>query len=176
MRYLKVVVKDQSSNTQADTVQLLFFQRNPPLPDELVHKATAVDMSADGLVDFQITGDIDGNGFSGLQDRALLQNFANSVLTLGWLSRPAMPFRSINIYVSRFDAATKPVDVRLDFYLHEKPMIKKEKLVLSITACDTDGKGNMQLDEEALSPDLFDTVDREALQCMVESYMKFNWR
>ena len=176
MRYLKVVVKDQSSNAQADTVELLFFQRNPKLPDELVRKATAVDVSADGLVDYQITGDIDGNGFSGLKDRELLQRFANSVLKLSWLSRPSMPNRSINIFVSRFDAAANPVEVRLDLYQNEKPMIKKEKLVLSLIADDASGRGDIALDEEALSPDLFDTVDREALQCMVESYMKFNWR
>lgn len=176
MRYLKVVVKDQSANAQADTVTLLFFQRNPKLPDELVRQATAVDITADGLVDYQITGDIDGNGFAGLQDRELLKNFANGVLKLGWLSRPSASNRSINFYVSRFNAATTPVEIRLDFYENEKPMLDKARLTLSLTACDPYGKGQMQLDDEALSFGRFDTVDRQALQRMIDVYLKLNWR
>ncbi|AZE58072.1 hypothetical protein C4K03_5965 [Pseudomonas synxantha] len=174
MRYLKVVAKDQSANAQADTVKLLFFQRNPTLPDELVRQATAVDISADGLVDYQMTGDIDGNGFSGLQDRELLKNFANSVLKLSWLSRSPIANRSISFYVSRFDGAGVPAEVRLDFYQNEKPMIEREKLVLSLTA--SDEKGQMRLNEEDLSRDLFDTLDGEALQRMATLYLKFNWR
>lgn len=177
MRYLKVVVKDQSSNAQADTVNLFFMQRNPKLPDEVVRTATAVDTSADGLVDYQITGDIDGDRIvSGLQDRELLKHFANSVLKLSWLSRPSMPNRSINIYVSRFDTATHPVEIRLDFYQRETPMMGKEQLMLSLTACGDPAKGEMRLDEEMLPTDLFDTVDQEALQRMVKTYLKFNWR
>ncbi|OPA96551.1 hypothetical protein BFW87_09475 [Pseudomonas fluorescens] len=176
MRYLKVVVKDQSSNTQADTVSLYFVQRAPELPDEMVRTATAVDVTADGLVDFQITGDIDGNGVSGELDRKLLRNFANAVLKLSWLSRPVMSYRSINIYVSRFNTATKPVEIRLDFYQNEKPMISKDKLMFSATACDPTGRGVIALDDEALAPDLFDTVDRQALQRMIEEYLRFNWR
>ncbi|QOY71343.1 MULTISPECIES: hypothetical protein [unclassified Pseudomonas] len=176
MRYLKVVVKDQSSNAQADTVSLFFIQRNPKLPDEVMRKATAVDITADGLVDYQVTGDIDGNGIvSGQQDRELLKDFANSVLKLSWLSRPAMSNRSINFYVSRFDKATNPVEIRLDFYQSEKPMIGKNKLVMSVSACDYTERGVMRLDEEEFPDGLFDTVDRDALQHMVKLYTKFNW-
>ncbi|KRP63198.1 hypothetical protein [Pseudomonas trivialis] len=176
MRYLKVFVKDQSANAQADTVTLLFFQRSPQLPDELVRKATAVDISADGLVDYQITGDIDGNGVSDMQDRALLKHFANSALKLGWLSRPSMPNRSINFYVSRFDTAHHPVDIRLDFYQNEKPGLDRERLNLSLTVSDPDGKGVMQLDDDTLPHDQFDTVDRQALQRMINGYLKLGWQ
>ncbi|MDE1532140.1 hypothetical protein PVE90_20740 [Pseudomonas carnis] len=176
MRYLKVVVKDQSANAQADTVDLLFLQRTPRLPDELVRKATAVDVSADGLVDYQITGDLDGNGISGLQDRELLKTFANAVLKLSWLSRPSMPSRSINIYVSRFDTAANPADIRLDFYQNDKLMSEKPRLKLSLTASGPNDKGSMQLDDETLSFEQFDTVDQQALQSMVNVYMKLNWR
>lgn len=176
MRYLKVVIKDQSANAQADTVSLFFMQRNPKLPDELVRIATAVDTSADGLVDYQITGDIDGDHVvSGLRDRELLKHFANNVLKLSWLSRPSMPNRSINLYVSRFDTANKPVEIRLDFYQREKPMMGKDMLMLSLTACDDSGKEEVRLDEELLPTDLFDTVDQEVLQHMARAYLKFNW-
>ncbi|MCD7037605.1 hypothetical protein LRQ11_17980 [Pseudomonas sp. MAFF 311095] len=176
MRYLKVVVKDKSSNAQADTVKLFFFQRDPKLPDELIREATAVDASADGAVDYQMTGDIDGNGRSDQQDRQLLKYFANNVLKLEWLSKFTQLNRSINIYVSRFDPSTIPVEVRLDLYQNEKPMIDKDKLVLSITAYDDSGKGNLQFDEGVLPRDVFDTVDRETLQHMARLYLKFNWR
>lgn len=175
MRYLKVVVKDQSANAEADTVKLYFFQRNSPLPDELVRQATAVDVSADGLVDYQMAGDLDGNGISSQEDRALLQSFANDVLRLGWLSRPTMPTRSINFYVSRFDTATNPAEVRLDFYQSETPMRARAKLIFSLTADDVNGSGILQLDLEALPPDLFNGVDREVLQRMVDLYLKLNW-
>ncbi|ROM54853.1 hypothetical protein BK649_08290 [Pseudomonas canadensis] len=176
MRYLKVVAKDQSLNNQADTVNLFFIQRSPSLPDELVRSATAVDVTADGLVDYQITGDINGNGVSGEQDRELLKKFANNVLKVNWLSRPAGLFRSINMYVSRFDKATKPAEVRLDFYQNEKPMNGKDKLMFSFTASDSVGKGSMKLDEEVTSYEAFDTSDREALQGMISLYLKFDWQ
>ena len=176
MRYLKVVVKDQSLNTQADTLNLFFIQRSPSLPDELVRSATAVDVTANGLVDYQITGDINGNGVSGEQDRSLLKQFANNVLNVNWLSRPSTPFRSINMYVSSFNTATRPVEVRLDFYQNEKPMNGKDTLMFSFTASDSVGKGNVELDEDELSFDAFDTSDRKALQNMANLYLKFNWQ
>ena len=173
MRYLKVVVKDQSANAQADTVDLLYFQRTPRLPDELARTAAAVDVSADGLVDYQVTGDIDGNGFSDQQDRELLKKFANAALKLGWFNQPLN--RSINFYVSRFDAAGNPADVRLDLYQNEKPMIDKPRLTSSVTARDFLEKGTLQLDDEDLPLDIFDTVDRNAMQSMANLYLKFNW-
>lgn len=176
MRYLKVVVKDQSLNTQADTLNLFFIQRSPSLPDELVRSATAIDVTADGRVDYQITGDINGNGVSDEEDRALLKQFANNVLNVNWLGRPSAPFRSINMYVSRFDTATKPVEVRLDFYQNEKPMNGKDTLMFSFTASDPVGKGNVELDEDEISFDAFDTSDRKALQSMINLYLKFNWQ
>ncbi|MBF6027473.1 hypothetical protein ICY20_06990 [Pseudomonas sp. P115] len=176
MRYLKVVVKDQSGNAQADTVNLFFIQRSPSLPDELVRTATAVDVTANGLVDYQITGDINGNGVSGEQDRSLLKQFANNVLKVNWLGRPSAPFRSINMYVSRFDTATKPIEVRLDFYQNEKPMNGKDTLMFSFTASETVTKGNMELGEEVIALDEFDTEDRNALQNMISFYLRFNWQ
>ncbi|CRM83248.1 hypothetical protein [Pseudomonas sp. 22 E 5] len=176
MRYLRVAVKDQSANALADTVELLFFLRTPKLPDERVRQATAVDVSADGRVDYQITGDIDGNGVSGEKDRELLKDFANAVLRVNWLCRPPMPNRSINFYVSRFTVAGDPAEVRLDLYQNDKPMIEKQRLKFSVTACDSLGKGVMQLDDEALPLELFDTMDLKALQSMANLYLKFNWR
>ncbi|AZF02489.1 hypothetical protein C4J95_5075 [Pseudomonas orientalis] len=173
MRYLKVFVKDNSANAKADTVDLLFLQRMPPLPDELVRKATAVDVSADGLVDYQMTGDIDGNGVAGHQGRELLKNFANAALKLSWFSQA--PNRSINLYVSRFDVAAKPAEIRLDLYQTDKPMIDKSRLKFSVTAWDFTGKGVMQLDDDALPLDRFDTVDRKVLQTMSDLYLRFNW-
>lgn len=176
MRYLKIVVKDQSLNAQADTVNLFFIERNPSLPDELVRSATAVDVTADGLVDYQVTADINGSGVSDEQDRALLKKFANNVLKVNWLSRPSSRFRSINMYVSRFDTATKPAEVRLDFYQNEKPMNGKDTLMFSFTASETVRKGHVELDEEVICFDEFDTSDRKALQHMISLYLEFNWQ
>lgn len=176
MRYLKVVAKDQSLNAQADTVNLFFIQRNPSLPDEVVRRATAVDVTANGLVDYQITGDINGSGVSDEKDRELFKKFSNAVLKLKWLSRPSMPYRSINMYVSRFDKTEKPVEVRLDFYQNEKPMNGKDKRMFSCTASDNVGNGYFKLEEEATSFDALDVPDRSALQGMINLYLKFNWQ
>ncbi|WP_207303083.1 hypothetical protein [Pseudomonas antarctica] len=174
MRYLKVVVQDRRQEGQADTVKLNFFQRDPDLPDELVHEAVALDRTADGAVDFQSTGDIDFDGATTLKDRRLLKNFANQALKLSWSNKGEVAARSIDLYVSRFNKAGMAVEVRTDFYQH-KNSAGKDELVHSTTASDHNGAGILQPSGHDDQCELFDTVDEKAILALSKLYLEFNW-
>ncbi|MDQ0977874.1 hypothetical protein [Pseudomonas synxantha] len=174
MRYVKVIVQDRTENDRADTVKLYFFQRDPDLPDELMHQAVAFDVTADGAVDFQSTGDIDFNGASTLRDRRLLKTFANEALKLSWFNRGEGAGRSLNFYVSRYDELGTPREVRSDFFQRSSSG-GKDKLVYSSTAGDQDCDGGL----DPLAPDdqfeLFDTVDQQTIHALSKLYLRFNW-
>ncbi|MGR3886878.1 hypothetical protein [Pseudomonas sp. 1152_12] len=174
MRYLKVVVQDRRQDGQADTVKLNFFQRDPDLPDELVHEAVALDSTADGAVDFQSTGDIDFDGASTLKDRRLLKTFANHALKISWLNKGETAGRSVNLYVSRYDELGVALEVRSDFYQrHTK--VARETLVYTTTVCDRNADGILDplgYDDQF---ELFDTVDQQTIHAMSKLYLKFNW-
>ena len=86
MRYLKVTAQDRSANGKADTVLLHFFEESSGAEDRLIHKAYALDITADGKVDFQV-GDVNNDGKENTKDERLLKSFANAYLQLDWFNR-----------------------------------------------------------------------------------------
>ncbi|AZE75508.1 hypothetical protein C4K00_5327 [Pseudomonas synxantha] len=174
MRYLKVTAQDRSGNELADTAKLYFFQRDPGLPDELVHEALAFDATADGAVDYQKTGDVDFSGASSLHDRRLLQAFANQALKLSWFNAGETAGRSVDLYVSRYDKSGQAVEVRSDFYQRSSTG-GKDKLMYSTTACDQDGNGSLEPSGQDASFELFDTLDHQTIHALSQLFLKFNW-
>lgn len=83
MRYLKVTAQDRSGNGRADAVLLHFHHDSA----NLVHEAFAVDMSADGRIEFGFAGDINSDGEQDFQDQLLLTNLAETFLQLGWFNK-----------------------------------------------------------------------------------------
>lgn len=66
MRYLKATAQDRSGNGKADAV-LLHFHNGPA---NQVHEAFALDMSADGRIEFGFAGDINCDGKQDFQDQS----------------------------------------------------------------------------------------------------------
>ncbi len=174
MRYLKVIVQDRSENGRADTVKLHFLQKDPDLPDELIHQAVAFDTTADGEVDFQSTGDVDFDGASTLKDRRLLKTFANQALKLSWFSKGEVADRSLNLCVGRFDELGVPVEVRSDLYQHNRK-VGRDALMYSVIAHDKNADGILDPLEGDDQLELFDTVDQQTLHALSKLYLKFNW-
>lgn len=174
MRYLKVIVQDRSENDRADTVKLRFFQRDPDLPDELMHEAVAFDATADGAVDVQICGDIDFDGASTFKDRRLLKMFANHALKLSWFNKGNAGSRSVNLYVTRHDQWDKPLEVRSDFNQHNSSGVG-EVLMHSTTVFDQKTECHSAPPEQGDQFELFDTVDQQTIQTLSQLYLRFNW-
>ena len=176
MRYLKVTAQDRSANGKADTVLLHFFEESSGAEDRLIHKAYALDITADGKVDFQV-GDVNNDGKENTKDERLLRSFANAYLQLKWFNRGETWDRYLKIFTEDFANDGSPDTVRLHF--HEgvgKP--SDQTIVYTASAYDTNNDGKMDwlihfdMDNDGDQ----DAVDQQRVSQLSTAYLQFNWR
>ena len=176
MRYLKVTAQDRSANGKADTVLLHFFEESSGAEDVLIHKAYALDITADGTVDFQV-GDVNNDGKENTTDERLIQSFANAYLQLNWFNRGDTRDRYLKIFTEDFAHDGSPDTVRLHF--HEgagKP--SDQTIVYTASAYDTnnDGKLDWLVHFDMDNDGDQDAVDQQLVSLLSTAYLKFNWR
>lgn len=176
MRYLKVTAQDRIGNGKADTVLLHFFEETKAAEDTLVHKAYALDMTANGKIDFQV-GDVNNDGKEDLSDERLLKAFAETFLQLNWFNRGETWERYLKIFTEDFANDGSPDTVRLHF--HEgigKP--SDQSIVYTASAYDTnnDGKLDWTINFDMDNDGDQDAVDQKLVSHLSNGYLKFNWR
>lgn len=176
MRYLKITAQDRSANGRADTVLLHFFEETNGAEDRLVHKAYALDITADGKVDFQV-GDVNNDGKENTKDERLLKSFADAFLRLNWFNRGTTWERYLKIFTEDFARDGSPDTVRLHF--HEgvgKP--SDQSIAYTASAYDTnnDGKLDWLVNYDMNNDGNQDAVDQQLGMVLSTTYVKFNWR
>ena len=176
MRYLKVTAQDRSANGKADTVLLHFFEESSGAEDTLVHKAYALDITADGKVDFQV-GDVSNDGKENAKDERLLKSFADAYLELNWFNRGDTWDRYLKIFAEDFTSDGSPDTVRL--HIHEglgKP--SDQSIVYTASAYDTNNDGTLDwlIHFDVDNDGDQDAVDQKLVSLLSTAYLKFNWR
>lgn len=176
MRYLKVTAQDRSANGKADTVLLHFLEESSGAEDTLIHKAYALDITADGKVDFQV-GDVNNDGKENAKDERLLKPFADAYLQLNWFNRGDTWARYLKIFAEDFANDGSPDTVRLHF--HEgvgKP--SDQSIVYTASAYDTNNDGTMDwlINFDVDNDGDKDAVDQKLVSLLSTAYLKFNWR
>jgi len=176
MRYLKVTAQDRSTTNRADTVLLHFFEESSGAEDTLVHRAYALDITADGKVDFQ-AGDANSDGKEDIKDERLLKSFANTYLQLNWFNHGNTWDRYLKIFTEDFAEDGSPDTVRLHF--HEgtgKP--QDHTIVYTASHYDTDNDGTLDwiISFDVDNDGDQDAVDRKLVSQLSTRYVKFKWR
>ena len=175
MRYLKVTAQDRSANRRADTLLLEFFEVSGRR-DKLSHKAYALDITADGKVDFA-AGDVTNDGKENRTDARLLGSFANAFLQLNWFNAGNSRDRYLKIFVDDFDNDGSPDTVRLHF--HEGGgLAGRETLAYTASAYDTDNDAKIDwvVNYDTAVDGMQDVVDKKIISRLSSAYMKFGWR
>ncbi|WP_166221581.1 hypothetical protein [Pseudomonas atagonensis] len=176
MRYLKVTAQDRSANGWPDTVLLHFYEETTGARDALTHRAYALDITADGKVDFQ-AGDANNDGKENTKDERLLKSFANAFLQIDWFNRGLDRARSLKIFTEDFAGDGSPDTVRLHFY---EGLEKTPEWSIAHTASSYDSDNDGKLDW-VVSYDMNNSGERESrnqkLVSMLSAlYLKFEWR
>ena len=176
MRYLKITAQDRSANHRADTVLMHFFESAECGDDQLIHKAYALDITADGKVDF-LVGDVNNDGKEDTRDERLLKTFANAYLQLNWFNAGDTWARYLKIFVEDFAQDGSPDTVRLHF--HEglgKP--RDETIAYTASAYDTnhDGKLDSLIHFDMNNDGTTGVADRRLVTLLSNAYLKFNWK
>lgn len=176
MRYLKVAAQDRARNGKADTVVLNFFRKQSGTPDEMMHEAIAVDVSADRQVDVLCSGDINRDGENDVLDKRLLDVFADTFLQLNWFNTGNRWQRTMVIKVEHFSKSGMPNAVRMEFHEHTG-LPCKDSLVYRAAAYDADGNGvlesftNSDMDHDGVA----NNADKELIRTLCTAYLGFNW-
>lgn len=176
MRYLKITAQDRSGNHRADTLLLHFFEESGNTQDTLIHKAYALDISADGKVDFQV-GDVNNDGRETIKDERLLKKFADAYLQLNWFNKGDTWERYLKIFVEDFVQDGSPDTVRLHFHQgKDKPT--DETIIYTASAYDTnnDGKLDSLIHFDMDNDGDIDAVDQRLVSLLSNEYLKFNWK
>lgn len=176
MRYLKITAQDRSGNHRADTVLLHFFEAMENAEDKLIHKAYALDITADGEVDFQV-GDVNNDGQENTRDERLLKKFADAFLQLNWFNKGDTWERYLKIFVEDFAQDGSPDTVRLHFHQGTgKPT--DETIIYTASAYDTnnDGKLDSLIHFDMDNDGDIDAVDQRHLTLLSKEYLKFKWK
>jgi hypothetical protein len=176
MRYLKITAQDRSGNRRADTVLLHFFETIEDSADQLIHKAYALDITADGKVDFQV-GDVNNDGKENTRDERLLKKFADAYLQLNWFNPGDTWARYLKIFVEDFAQDGSPDTVRLHF--HEGTgESTDESIVYTASAYDTnnDGKLDWLVHFDVDNDGDTDAVDQKLVTLLSNEYLKFKWK
>lgn len=176
MLYLKATAQDRSGNGRADTVLLHFYERPTYGPDELVHEAVALDMNADGAVDFEFPGDINFDGKCNIVDNVLLEDFANTFLKLNWFNKGESLQRSLVVVVSHYNKKGPPNAVELGFF-DRSSRVRKPTLIYRAAGYDGDGNGvlesftNSDVDKNGIA----NNADKELIRALCNGFLAFNW-
>lgn len=176
MRYLKVIIQDRGRNGHPDTVLLDFYEQASGAADVLVHRAFALDLNADGWVDFQ-RGDANNDGEENLKDRRLLRLFANSMLKLNWFNTGELSERYVKIFSEGFSREGSPDTVHLHFHQGEGEPADRA-LYRAASAYDIDGDGIMDiiLNNDVDNDGDQDAVDERRIALLSAAYLRFAWR
>lgn len=176
MRYLKITAQDRSGNHRADTLLLHFFEEVKDGEDILIHKAYALDITADGKVDFQ-AGDVNNDGTENIKDERLLKMFANAYLQLNWFNAGNTSARYLKIFVEDFAQDGSPDTVRLHFHEGQGEPTDNS-IVYTASAYDTnnDGKLDWLIHFDVDNDCDIDAVDQKLVSLLSKEYLKFNWK
>lgn len=176
MRYLKATAQDRSGNGKPDMAVLQFFQRADNEPDELVHEAVAVDITADGAADILLPGDINADGYKSAEDKVLLKAFVDTFLKQGWFNPGDTWRRYLTMHVSHWAKDGAPNAIKLNFY-QCCSLQGKRALVYSAAGYDGDSDGvlesftNSDLDRD----DVADHRDKLAIKVLCNAFLAFDW-
>ncbi|MFP0194321.1 hypothetical protein ACKJSM_03960 [Pseudomonas sp. PHC1] len=175
MRYLKVTAQDRSADGRPDTLLLHFYKESAGARDALISRAYALDITADGKVDFQ-AGDANHDGKENTRDERLLKSFANAFFQVDWFNRGLGRERSLKIFTEDFENDGSPDTVRLHFYegLDNSP---EQSIVHTASSYDTDNDGKL---DWVVSYDMNNSGEREArnqklVSMLCALYLKFEW-
>ncbi|VVN96224.1 hypothetical protein PS691_02261 [Pseudomonas fluorescens] len=177
MRYLKVTAQDRLRNGKAETVLLQFYEQpGGGAEDILVNTAFALDLTADGKVDYKM-GDVTNNGRENTVDERLLETFANAYLQLNWFNRGAVWKRYLKIFAEDFYADGTPDTVRLQ--LHEGAGEASERTLASWHAAydfDNDGTLEWNIHFDVNHDGIIDEVDEALVRRLADTFLKFRWK
>lgn len=176
MRYLKVTAQDRSSNNRADTVLLHFFEERSGAQDTLIHRAYALDITADGKVDFQ-AGDANNDGREDIRDERLLRSFVDVYLKLNWFNPGTTSTRYLKIFTEDFYKDGSPDTVRLHFHKGTgKPNDQSIVYTASNYDTDNDGKLDLLINFDVDNDGDQDAADQKLVSQLSTAYVKFKWR
>lgn len=176
MHYLKATAQDRSGNGKADMVVLQFFEQVPNEPDEMVHEAVAIDITADGAADILLPGDINRDGCKSAQDQSLLKRFTDIYLKLNWFNAGETWRRSMTMQVVHTAKNGVPNAIKLSFY---EGCTSRGKRTLVYTAAGYDGDSdgvlesftNSDLDRNGIA----DHYDKIAIKDLCNTFLAFDW-
>ncbi|WCM51717.1 hypothetical protein OH720_01505 [Pseudomonas sp. WJP1] len=172
MRYLKVTAQDRSGNGKADAVLLHFHDG----PANLVREAFAVDMSADGRIEFGFAGDINSDGKQNFQDQLLLTAFAEVFLQLNWFNAGNNWERYLKIAAMDHHKDGSPNIVTLQFSEDDGTLCTPIRIQRA-TAYDRDNDGglhsftNVDVNRDGVS----NKADNVLLRKVAEAFIAFRW-
>ncbi|MDE1197546.1 MAG: hypothetical protein PW896_20885 [Pseudomonas sp.] len=172
MRYLKVAAQDRSGNGKADTVLLQFHDDST----NLVFEAFAIDLTADGSIEFSYAGDINGDGKSNLQDEVQLTVFAQAFLQLNWFNIGRSVERYLKIEAKNYHADGSPNVVNLQFT--EDDGIPPALIRITPAAAydgDNDGTLDSFTNSDVNGDGVANTADKLLMRKLAESYLAFCW-
>lgn len=176
MRYLKAIAQDRSGNGVADTILLHFYERSSNKPDELIHEAVAVDINANGVMDFQFTGDTNGDGIANVADKLLLKTFAETFLKVHWFNAGEHSQRVLVLLATHYSSDGVPNAVELGFFDRLRP---HQKPTLIFQAAGYDGNGKGALDSfsrtDVNSDGIANNADKELIRSIGNSFLAFKW-
>ncbi|MBK3479183.1 hypothetical protein JJD66_24175 [Pseudomonas sp. MF6751] len=176
MRYLKATAQDRSGNGRADTVLLHFYERPACGADELIHEAFALDIDADGVVDFQSPGDSAPAGRAQFIDALQLKTFANAFLKLNWFNRGQSVQRALVVLVAHYNKKGPPNAVELGFF-DQSSQPRRSTATYLAAGYDGDGDGvlesftNSDVDKNGVA----DKADKALLRTLCNSFLAFEW-
>jgi hypothetical protein len=175
MRYLKVIAQDRCGNGKADSVLLEFRDKVDACEDTLINSALALDINADGKVDFKF-GDVTGDGKENAVDQRLLQAFANTFIKLNWFNCGATGKRYMKIYAEDFYADGTPDTVRL--HLYEGTPMAQRTLASWHAAYDFDNDSKLEwnIHHDINQDGVIDAVDDRLVAALAEIFLKFKWK
>jgi len=172
MHYLKVTAQDRSGNGKADAVLLHFHNGST----QLVHEAFAVDMSANGSIEFGFAGDINGDGEQNLHDQLLLTTFAEVFLQLGWFNAGDNWERCLKIGATDYHGDGSPNVVTLEFSEDEGSPCSSIR-IRTAAAYDGDNDGILEsfTNSDVNADGIANKADKLLLRKIAEAYLAFHW-
>ncbi|MFL1547692.1 MULTISPECIES: hypothetical protein [Pseudomonas] len=172
MRYLKATAQDRSGNGKADMVVLQIFEQAPNEPDEMIHEAVAIDITADGAADILLPGDINRDGCKSAEDKTLLKRFTDTYLTLNWFNCGDTWARYMTIRVMHTAKNGAPNAIQLSFYECSASRGKRT-LVYTASGYDGDSDGvlesftNSDVDRNGIA----DHSDKAAIKALCNVFL-----
>jgi len=172
MRYLKVAAQDLSGNGKADTVLLQFHDDQT----NLVFQAFAIDLTADGSIEFSYAGDINGDGKQNLQDQKLLTVFAEAFLQLNWFNAGDSVTRYVKIEARDYHGDGSPNIVNLHFS-EDDGTLRGPIGIRTASAYDGDNDGNLDsfTNSDVNNDGIANTADKLLLRKISEAFLPFCW-